>query len=132
MDFKTATIAMRKYFNDNFTGCPIALPDAVKEYTNTPWCRFNVLHSTGYQATMGSPTANRFERQGIITIQIFVPQGDNTVTATDFANTILKLYEGVENSGVLYYNAYAKEVGNDRRGWYQINVLTEFKYSEIT
>jgi hypothetical protein len=131
MDFKTATIAMRKYFSDNFTGCQIAIPDQAKEYT-TSWCRFNILHSTGYQASMGSPTANRFERQGIITIQIFIPQGDNTVTATDFATTILKLYEGVENSGVLYYNAYAKEVGNDGRGWYQINVLTEFKYSEIT
>lgn len=132
MDFKTATVAMKKYFNDNFTTCPIVLPDMVAEYTDTPWVRFNILHASGYQATMGNPSGNRFERIGIITVQIFVPQGNNAVTATEIATTILKLYEGVENSGILYSNAYAKEVGNDGRGWYQINVLTEFKYSEIT
>jgi hypothetical protein len=132
MDFKTATIAMRKYFNDNFTTCAIAIPDMVAEFTDVPWVRFNILHANGYQATMGSPASNRFERIGLITVQIFVPQGDNSVTATNIATEILKLYEGVEDSGILYSNAYAKEVGNDGRGWYQINVLTEFKYSEIT
>jgi hypothetical protein len=81
---------------------------------------------------MGSPSSNRFERQGIITIQVFTKQGENSVPAITLANEILKLYEGVENSGILYYDAFVKEIGDDGRGWYQINVLTGFKYSEIT
>lgn len=132
MDYKTAVLRIRKYFKDNFTTAPIVLPDMVSSYTDTPWVRFNVLHTTGFQSSMGSPTSNRFERQGIITVQIFTPQGDNTVSATNLANEILKLYEGVENNAIIYFDAYAKEVGNDGRGWYQINVLISFKYEEIT
>jgi hypothetical protein len=132
MDYKTATTAMRKYFNDNFTSCTIVLPDMVFDNSADSWVRFNILHSAGYQATMGSPSSNRFERQGIITIQVFTKQGENSVPAITLANEILKLYEGVENSGILYYDAFVKEIGDDGRGWYQINVLTGFKYSEIT
>ena len=125
---------MRKYFNDNYDTTPIVLPDSVDDTTSrtTAWVRFNILHTDGFQASMGSLGNNRFERRGIITVQIFTPQGDNTVTATNLADEILKLYEGVENNGIIYFDAYAKEVGNDGRGWYQINILTNFKYEEIT
>lgn len=133
MDYKTAVRTMRKYFADNYSDTPIVLgSDDVANNVNTPWVRFNVIHGDGFQASMGSPSANRFERNGIITVQIFTPQGDNGVSAINLADKILKIYEGVENNGILYYDATVKEVGNDGRGWYQVNVLTSFRYETIT
>ena len=135
MDYSQAVIAMQGYFN---TGWASATPIIWGDDDNSeipdenPWVRFNIRHSDGFQATAGAPSANRFERIGIITVQIFTRQGDYAVTARGLATSALKLYEGVENSGILYYDAAVREIGNDGRGWHQINVLTSFKYSEVT
>lgn len=133
MDYSQAVTLMRQYFHDNFSSADIYLPDQNADpQEGLPWVRFNILHGDGRQVSMGDPSNNRFERRGVITIQIFTPQGDNSVSATTLADEILKLYEGVDINGILYFDAYAREVGNDGRGWYQINVLTSFKYENIT
>jgi len=135
MDYKSARKELLEYFN---TGWASATPvtvgnDAKYEPTEgQSWVRINIQHSTGFQSTMGDPSNNRFERQGIVTIQIFTPQGDFGVSASDLATDALKLYEGIESNGVFYYDAVVNEVGNDERGWHQVNVLASFRYNEIT
>lgn len=135
MDYKTARHAMQGYFN---TGWASATPivwgnDSTYEpEEGTSWVRFNITHSAGFQSTMGDPSNNRFERQGIITVQIFSPQGEYGETASDLATNALKLYEGTVDNGIYYFDAYANDIGNDGNGWHQVNVLTSFRYNEIT
>lgn len=135
MDYKTAIQYMRNYFK---TGWESATPilwgfdDPQAPPSNATWVRFNILHSDGRQITMGSPASNRFERIGIITIQVFSPIGNYAVDAVEKATAALKLYEGVENNGIFYYDAYCREIGNDGQGWNQINVIVTFRYEEIT
>ena len=135
MDYKTAFTAMQGYFNTSWDNETLVIwgdddnseiPDII------PWVRFNVRHASGFQATAGSPSNNRFERLGIVTIQIFTRQGNLQISSRDLADKALKIYEGVYNSGILYFDATVREIGQDGRGWHQVNVLTSFRYSEIT
>lgn len=135
LKYKQAIAAMYAYFAANkpsgvaviYGGDdPTAPPD------NAPWIRFNVQHNDGFQASMGSPNANRFERRGILTIQIFQPENQYGLVAQGHADTIHTLYSGLEDSGIHYFDTFVREAGNDGFGWYQINVVTTFKYEQIT
>jgi hypothetical protein len=65
-------------------------------------------------------------------VQIFQKQGSYGIAARELAENALALFTGIDNSSISYYNGTIREVGNDGRGWYQINVVTEFRYDEIT
>lgn len=125
---------MKAFFNTQFAeAIPVIYDDEKQDIPEgTEWARFNIRHNDGFQATMGCPDANRFERRGFITVQIFYPQGDNAVSITDTTNTILDIYSGASDSGIYYFDAQVREIGNDGHGWYQVNVLTKFRYDQIT
>ncbi|MCF0055514.1 phage tail terminator-like protein [Dyadobacter sp. CY356] len=95
------------------------------------WVRLNIVHVDGNQASIGSPGSNKFRRYGLITAQIFSPQGKGSVDARKKADLIIPIFQGVQNSGITYYDVHPREIGNDGAGWYQINVLSKFYYDEI-
>ena len=135
MDYSSAFVAMQSYFNTYWNDETVIVwgdDDNKSIPSNAPWVRFNIRHADGFQATTGAPTSNRFERIGIITVQIFTKQGDRQVTSRTLADNALKAYEGVLQSDILYFGATVREIGNDGRGWHQTNVITSFRYSEIT
>lgn len=120
------------------TGWGTAIPLILDDDENEPpddkdtWARLNIRHNQGEQSTMGAPGSNRFRRFGFVTVQIFQKQGDYGIAARELAENALALFAGVENNGINYFNGTIREIGNDGRGWYQINVITEFRYDEIT
>lgn len=130
-----AVTSMQGFFN---TGWDSATPivwgedDATPTPSEQAWVRFNITHNDGGQATMGSPNSNRFRHFGIITVQVFYPQGNFGIEARNLANNVLELYQGAEQDGIYYYDVRANEIGNDSFGWYQINVVIEFRYDNIT
>lgn len=134
MDYSEAINAMRGYFEQEWAELtPVAWgSDDVYQPDTKTWVRFNILHNDGFQASTGSPDSNRFHRFGVVTIQIFARQGDYGRDAVEKATAALKVYEFVQNNAIHYYDATIKEVGNDGNGWHQINVLTKFRYEEIT
>jgi len=125
---------MRSYFDTGWNDETVIVWGDDNQYQpdSDPWVRFNILHNDGLQATIGSPGNNRFDRFGVITVQIFVRQGDYGIKARELATKALKLYEGVQDNDIIYSNAFVREVGNDGRGWQQINALINFRYEEIT
>lgn len=133
--YSAAITAMTSFFNTGWAGATTviwgeddnnAIPD-----TDT-WVRFNIKHFDGAQITMGAPTSNRFEQKGTIIIQIFQKEGNFGLDAQAKASAVLDLYQGADSGGIHYYNARVREVGNDDNGWYQINVLADFRYEQLT
>lgn len=140
MNFVNAEKEIRQFFNTAWiTAYPsntpeIAWPDV--DFTipdNETWVRFNCQESDGRQVSIGSPGSNRFRQFGIVTIQIFQPQGQGSADARAKAQTALEAFKGgVTDGGVHFYNVFGRQVGNDENGFYQINVVVGFWYDDIT
>lgn len=138
--YSEAILAMESFFKNNYSGDEVIIwgadaPEKTDPYAGSDqqaWLRFTINHSDGRQNTLGSPGSNRFRHIGIITIQIFTPEGNYAIKNRELANTVLEIYQGAVDSGVYYENVTANELGNDGFGWYQTNVTAEFRYDNIT
>ena len=132
-DYTTAWLSIADYIKTGLGGgVPIFLDDDADTPETETYMRLNIRHNDGEQSSMGAPGSNRFRRFGGVTVQIFQKQGKFGTEARELAENALALFAGIENSGITYYNGSVREIGNDARGWYQINVITEFRYDEIT
>ena len=133
MDYKTAYTAIQGYFATAWAGATTVLYD--DDPAPTPnaetWVRLNIRHTDGFQVSMGDVGNNRFNRTGVIIIQIFQKQGQYGIAARDLAKNALQLFEGVTDNGVHYFDASVREIGADGHGWYQINVVANFRYDEL-
>lgn len=132
-DYTSAWLSIADYIKTGWGGAvPMFLDDDPATPTTDEFARLNIRHNDGEQSSMGAPGNNRFRRFGVVTVQIFQKQGKFGADARELAENALALFAGIENSGITYYNSSVREIGNDGRGWYQINVITEFRYDEIT
>lgn len=135
MNVSTAINTMRGYFDTQWASATSILwgdDDPAAVPNDNTWVRFNIMHSEGPQASMGDPGNNRFRRFGMITVQIFQKEGQYGTAAKVLAKDVIDIYAGTINSDIIYRNPILREVGNDGNGWYQINVITEFQYDELT
>lgn len=101
--------------------------------TDRPWARVTVAHNVAPQRTFGEPGNRRFERLGLITVQLFVPLGmEDTVALAEALGTIARdAFEGrTTPGGVWFRNARLQEVGPDGP-WWQLNIVTDFSYEEL-
>lgn len=107
--------------------------DARKPRSDKPWARVTVNHNVSPQRTFGEPGNRRFERLGILTVQVFSPMSleQGLTLGEDLAVVARDAYEGnTTPSGVWFRNTKLQEVGPSDP-WWQINVSTEFQYDEL-
>lgn len=97
-----------------------------------PWARVTVRHSFGEQATLANAGGQRrWNREGIITVQVFIPLGEGLSEGYALAKIVADAFEGAATpSAVWFRNVRVNEVGPDGE-WFQINVLADFTYDEI-
>jgi hypothetical protein len=133
MNFDQAEAQIRKHFDTQWSGLTaIAWPDLpFDKPDDETWVRFDARENDGFQNTIGDPGNNAFRHTGIVTIQVFQPQGQASKDARDKAQKAIEAFQGMDVNGIHFFNVQARQVGNDR-GWYQINVLASFRYDEIT
>lgn len=93
------------------------------------WCRVVVRNTVSAQETLGPVGARKFERQGDIMIQVFVPVDMGTAHADTLAMAARAVFEGTKFSGVSCYAGLVREIGPDGR-WFQVNVTIPFTYYE--
>jgi len=95
------------------------------------WVRLAVLHQTGNQETLGEVGNRRFRREGIISLQIFTPEGNTGLRAMDaLVGTASPIFEGRTLTGPIWCtDANAYEVGISD-GYYQFNIDINFAYEE--
>lgn len=133
MNLETATATIRAYFAAQWAGLTTVAYDDVKfDIPNgATWARLTIRHSYGYQASIGSPGANRFRSIGTVIVQVFAPEGNASKDARAKADAALEIFRGLSHQGIDFYDAYAREIGN-ADGWFQINVIAPFRYDHIT
>ena len=104
----------------------------VTQLPNGVWCRPSVRHATGEQASLSGGTGTkRWQRNGILTVQIFTPVGDGLSRAYDLAKIVGDAYEGYASpGGVWFRNLRVNEIGDSGK-YSQANVIVEFEYDEI-
>jgi hypothetical protein len=98
----------------------------------TPWARTTLRHTGGGQASLANiGGVHRFNRDGLITVQIFTPSGEGLSRAYDLCKVIADAFEGVTTVGGIWFtNTTLTEVGQEG-DWFQINVTTQFTYDEL-
>ena len=98
---------------------------------NRPWARHTVQWLDGGQATLGVKGGRRFERAGLVTVQLFAPAGKRGLTeAGALAKAARDAYEGEALGGVRLSDVKRVDVGLDGP-WYQVNVVAAFEYDEV-
>lgn len=97
-----------------------------------PWARATLRHFAGGQASLANDNGRRrWEREGNIVIQIFVPAGDGLSEAYDLAKIVADAYEGAATASQVWFrNVRIQEVGPDK-SWFQVNVIADFTYDEV-
>lgn len=134
MNFATAPAAIKAMFATAWGNTTKVIYDdeSASPPDSDPWVRFNIRHVDGFQASMGDPGNNRHRRIGNITAQVFVPQGNASIQASQLAQQAADIFIGVTYQGITFTNTVAREIGNDGKGFYQINVTTSFRYDDLT
>ncbi len=100
--------------------------------TNLSWARVTIQHQDGRQSSLsGALGVKRFDRDGLLTVQIFVPAGEGLSEAHTLSKIVADAYEGVAgNNGIWFRNVRVNEIGPDG-DWFQTNILIDFTYDEI-
>lgn len=97
----------------------------------SPFARITVRHLNGVQATLADQVGNRkFERNGVITVQVFTPFGGGLVKNDALAKVASDAFEGKATQNQIWFrDVTINEIGQDE-AWFQTNVTANFTYDE--
>ena len=146
-DFETATDAVLTLFKEHWD---LTIEDVTPGYTpkiewpnvreeetkassetDKAWARIIVRHTSGGQRTLGEDKCRRFERRGLVSVQLFAPVAQRGLTlAHRLGKVASDAFEGKEADGVWFRDVVLREVGPDAH-WYQVNVTAEFVYEVV-
>jgi hypothetical protein len=96
---------------------------------DSPQFRVYIRHGDSEQGTLGAVGNRRFDRQGVVIVQIFTPFADGFTLDDTLVTVARNCFEGVTASGVWFRGVKAQEIGKSG-GLYQTNVTANFEYSE--
>lgn len=122
------------------TGYPVIWPNlagAVGDQIATaptghiPYARISVRHLMGDETIGVVGGQRRYERRGMVIVQIFTPAGSGMDKAYDLAKTVADAFEGVvSGAGVWFRNVKIEEFGVVENT-FQVNVFANFVYDEV-
>tara|TARA_Y100001960_G_C14649059_1_gene814849 strand:+ start:54 stop:455 length:402 start_codon:yes stop_codon:yes gene_type:complete len=133
MNFTQAENAVQSHFYTEWGDkTPVAWPDIDFDPPDETWVRFTMRNNDAYQASIGNPGSNYHRRIGLVTIQVFQPQGQAGQDARVKADLAADIFIANGLSGITFKNVNARAIGHDGNGYYQINVTAEFQYDRLT
>lgn len=105
---------------------------AARPSSQTPFARPILRHVTGSQASLtGGLGTSRFQREGILTVQIYTPQGSGLTSGYSLVKIVADAFEGTATpGGVWFRDVRLNEIGADG-DFFVINVLIDFEYDEV-
>lgn len=112
----------------------IALPDKphTKPDVKTAWARLSFEHEPNNQASLSNVIGKRKWRStGALMIECFYPHGAPGDAMT-FAEGYRDVYEGKEGDGGIWFRDVSiLRNGDDKSGWYRLDVVATFEYTRI-
>lgn len=111
------------------------LDDKAQRDPQKPYAQVFVRHLNSPQRTLGRVGQRRFERQGLVWIQLRTPKANSKglSIASKLAIIARDAYEGVGTAtGIWFRNTRIVEVGPEESDpFYRIDILSEFNYQEM-
>jgi len=119
-------IADAQGIEDIYDDVPDDIPDSV-DYIKTL-----LVHQAGNQATLAnSGGQRRYEKSGLLTIQIYTAAGGGLANSDTFAQAFEDGFEGKESpSGVWFRSAFSNEFGKTGNR-FRTDVFVSFEYDLI-
>lgn len=104
--------------------------------TDLPWARTTITNTSGDQRSLGGIGSRRFERLGLVQVQIFAPLNDSSrLSLSETYSTLVRdsLEGRATPNGVWFRRVYVQDVGvdQDSGAWWQTNVVASFTYDEM-
>ncbi len=94
------------------------------------WVRLTVLNVGGGQESLGKVGNRRFERRGIIIVNVFTPLEEGTFGGDTLASEVQTIYEGTKFDGITVNDSRIREKGVEDQ-WYHTIMEADFIYYEI-
>lgn len=95
------------------------------------WARIVCRHTQASQRSLGPEGQRKFDREGIVSVQVFTPVGERGLTLGQrLGKVALDAFEGRDIDGVFFRRAALREAGPDAH-WDQVNVTAEFTYDVV-
>ena len=108
---------------------PFYYDNEIAKMDDDPWVRLVVRHNKGDQETLGAVGNRKFERGGLVIVQVFVPLDLALARADELASLVQDIFEGKTIENVRFHGVLTREIGPDTK-WYQLNVEAPFYYNE--
>lgn len=103
--------------------------DAFEEPEKEAYVRVVVRNAATKQATLGRTGVRKFDRKGIVMVQVFVPEATGTDEADRIADKMRTIFEGIRLGEIWFEESDVREQGSDGK-FYQVNVDTIFNYEQ--
>ncbi len=100
--------------------------------TQIPWARASLRFGPGENASLADPTGKqRFTRSGILTIQIFIPNGEGLSLGYTLSKIVADAFEGKATASHVWFRRVGTTPVGSSAEWYQFNVSIAFTYDEV-
>ena len=116
------------------TGHMINWPDQAqgKPKATEPWAKVRIFHVAGNQSSLSDPYGKRmWDRKGRLVVQISVPAGDGGSTSYALSKVVADAFEGKRTAGDVVFTETRINELEQEGDWFMVNVVTDFKYSEV-
>lgn len=119
------------------TGYPVNYPDTntantPPEGTPTPWAWVNLNHADGGQATLACVNGvKRWERVGVLLIQVFAPIGQGNTVTYGLAQSVANAYMKAKPPGGAWFRNHRIRDAGSSGPYTQVNFILDFQYEQL-
>lgn len=125
-DAGSTTSSYKLYYQDD----PDPKPPAASGGKPQPWGRASIRHAGGGQAGFAGAGGRRFERVGVLAVEVLAPMEDGRIISDAMAQEMLSDLEVRSLSGVDLTNVRLQDQGT-RDAWSRVDLLADFTYTEV-
>ncbi len=125
MGFEALRESIETRMADNWSTTEVAYENVPFTPPAGPWVRLQInLGEGGSMGILGSAVTVR--DQGVISLQVFVPEGQGSKAANDLVDALITIYEHQRFDGITTYTASPRAAGITN-GWHQTNITIPFR-----
>jgi len=101
------------------------------------WARWTLDYATGDQVTLGGKNKRKFNKSGLIYVNVFTPLGAGLASARDASQIALFAYEGQRTPSDVWFRRVRIESEGHGHGsgknksWWTTLVVAEFTYEHL-
>jgi hypothetical protein len=134
MSSVTTNTELRTYYNTWVNKPPTEFPNEAFTPPNPTalWARFTILSGEELRMDIGTGNNSRtFRKSGVLVIQLFdsLNNGNNAILVK--AEEVAAMFRDWCGVTVSCRAATVEELGNDNKGYYQVNISVPFKVDNI-